>query len=190
MLAPEKSKGWQSLHDSYTEIRKEIEEQDADMILYFSTQWLSVIGYMFQGDPSPKWTHVDHNFHDLGSMSYEFKIDADFAKTYANEVSDLGFTTKVVNYNGFPIDTGTIVAQKLLNPNNKFPAAMVSCGLYAEKEETTQLGQAAGWALHKAGKKAIAVLVSNLSNRFEIKKLIQLKMEYLLLKMMSGIKKF
>jgi 2-aminophenol/2-amino-5-chlorophenol 1,6-dioxygenase alpha subunit len=171
LLASEKSKSWRSLYDSYGEIRKEIARQEADVILYMSTQWLSVIGYMFQGDPAPEWTHVDHNFHDLGSIKYKFKIDADFANAYAKEVGNLGFTTKVVNYRGFPIDTGTIVAQKLLNPDNKIPAAIVSCGLYAEKEETTQIGQAAAWALKNSGKKAIVVLVSNLSNRFEIKEI-------------------
>lgn len=171
LLGHEQNEGWNSLYQSYAEVRKDIEAQNADLILYFSTQWLSVIGYMFQGDPAPEWVHVDHNFHDLGSMPYKFKVDTEFAESYAKEVNDLGFTTKVVNYRGFPIDTGTIVAQKLLNPDNKLPAAMVSCGLYAEKEETTQLGQAAAWALKKTNKKVIAVLVSNLSNRFEIKKI-------------------
>lgn len=168
LLGPEKSPAWRSLYNSYAKIREEIATQDADMILYFSTQWLSVIGYMFQGDPMPAWTHVDHNFHDLGSIPYQFKVDTDFAKAYASEVASRGFNTKVVNYRGFPIDTGTIVAQKLLNPDNRLPAAMVSCGLYAEKEETTIIGQAAAWALKNSGKRAIAVLVSNLSNRFEI----------------------
>ena len=171
LLSPEKSPAWQSLRDSYEKMRLEIEAQDVDLILYFSTQWLSVIGYMFQGDPNPEWSHVDHNFHDLGTMNYKFNIDTEFAKYYAQEVGAQGFTTKIVNYRGFPIDTGTIVAQKLLNPNNRLPAAMVSCGLYAEKEETLRIGQAAAWALKKSGKKAIAVLVSNLSNRFEIKKI-------------------
>ena len=169
LLGQDKSPAWKSLYESYGKIREEIATSDADVILYYSTQWLSVLGYMFQGDPNPEWTHVDSNWQELGSIKYKFKVDSDFAKIYAAEVGRLGFNTSVVNYRGFPIDTGTIVAQKLLNPDNRIPAAMVSCNMYAEKEESIRIGQAAAHALSKAGKKAIVVLVSNLSNRFEIK---------------------
>src|SRR5690606_22587164 len=74
LLAPEQSPGWNRLYAAYEEARKEIEKSDADFILYYSTQWLSVLGYTFQADPEPEWVHVDHNFHDLGSMPYKFRI--------------------------------------------------------------------------------------------------------------------
>jgi len=166
LLAHEKSPAWTSLYKSYAKLREEIEKTDADLILYFSTQWLSVIGYLFQADPKPEWLHVDSNWHELGSMPYKFKIDTEFAKTYADLVRPLGHNAALVNYRGFPIDTGTIVAQKLLNPQNRIPAAMVSCNMYAEKEETLSIGASAAQALEKSGKTAIAVLVSGLSNRF------------------------
>lgn len=169
LLQPEKSPGWKSLAENYKKLREEIEKTDADLILYFSTQWLSVLGYSFQADPAPEWVHVDHNWHDLGTMPYKFKVDTDFAKHYRDEVKKEGFTTYLTNYKGFPIDTGTIVAQKFLNPDNRLPAAMVSCNMYAEKAETIQIGRAAARALEAAGKKAIVVLVSNLSHRFFIK---------------------
>jgi enamine deaminase RidA (YjgF/YER057c/UK114 family)/aromatic ring-opening dioxygenase catalytic subunit (LigB family) len=167
-LAPEKSKGWQSLHSNYAKVKKEIDEINPDLILYYSTGWLSVLGYMFQGREKPKWMHVDSNWHELGEIGYEFEVDTEFPKLYADEVKQFGHNTRVVDYEGFPIDTGTIVAQKFLNPDNKYKAAMVSCNMYSEKEENIKLGQAAARALSKHGKKAVAVLVSNLSNRFEI----------------------
>lgn len=114
---------------------------------------------------------MDHNFHDLGSMPYSFKVDADFAHAYAAEVKKENLFTRAVNYRGFPIDTGTIVAQKLLNPTNRLPAAMVSCNMYAEKNETISVGRAARRALAVSGKKAIVVLVSALSNRYFIEDL-------------------
>ena len=46
----------------------------------------------------------------------------------------------VSNYEGFPIDTGTVVAQKLINPDNRFMASMLSCNMYAEKQETMAVG--------------------------------------------------
>ena len=125
-LAPDKSPAWAKLRNSFDQVRREIEASDAEMILYFSSQWLSVLGYLFQADPEPEWTLVDHNWHELGSMKYKFKIDTGFARAYAKEVRSLGHYVREVNYRGFPIDTGSVVAQKLLNPGNRLPAAMAS----------------------------------------------------------------
>lgn len=169
LLAPDQSPGWARLHEAYQLLRKDIEQQDADLILYFSTQWLSILGYMLQADPAPEWVHVDQQWHTLGSIPYQFTIDTDMAAAYADEINQLGYKSRLINYRGFPIDTGTIVAQKLLNPNNRLPAAIVSCNMYSEKEETTRLGQAAARALQTLGKKAVVVLVSNLSHRFHVK---------------------
>ncbi len=169
LIAPERSKGWASLNDSFALVRKEIEASDAEMILYFSSQWLSVLGYLFQADPSPEWIHVDHNWHELGSMPYQFKIETGFASAYAKEVKALGHYVREVNYKGFPIDTGTIVAQKLINPKNRLPAAIASCNIYAEKQETLSVGQAAMRAIEKYGKRVAIVVVSGLSSRFEVR---------------------
>jgi 2-aminophenol/2-amino-5-chlorophenol 1,6-dioxygenase alpha subunit len=171
LLAPDKSPGWGRLRQAWQALADDIRQEQADLILYYSTQWLSILGYMFQADPRPEWVHVDQNWHELGSIPYQFRIDTDFARVYADEVDQLGYKTRLINYRGFPIDTGTIVAQKLLNPDNRLPAAIVSCNMYSEKEETTRVGQAAARALQKSGKKAVAVLVSNLSNRFHIEKI-------------------
>ena len=171
LLAPEKSPEWKKLRQAYDQARQEILACDADLILYYSTQWLSVLGYTFQTDPAPEWIHVDHNFHELGSMPYKFKIDPSFGKTYAEEVKKLKHHTMLANFRGFPVDTGTIVAQKLLNPDNRIPASMVSCNMYAEKNETTEVGRAGLKALERSGKRAVIVLVSGLSNRFFIQEI-------------------
>ena len=171
LLAHDQSPYWQSLYDSYSKIRKELENTDADLILYFSTQWLSVIGYLFQAEANPEWLHVDQNWHDYGSIPYNFKVDTEFSRAYSEEVAQLGHNIKLVNYKGFPIDTGTIVAQKLINPDNKFPFSIISCNMYSEKDESIEIGKAAISALIKQNKKAIVVLVSNFSNRFEIKEI-------------------
>lgn len=169
LLAADKSPAWSSLRKSFDLVREEIEASDAEMILYFSSQWLSVLGYLFQADPTPEWTLVDHNWHEFGSIHYKFKVDAGFAREYAKEVKGLGHYVREVAYKGFPIDTGTIVAQKLLNPSNRLPAAMASCNMYAEKQETLSIGQAAMRAIESYGKRVAIVVVSGLSSRFETK---------------------
>jgi 2-aminomuconate deaminase len=111
---------------------------------------------------------VDQNWYELGEMPYSFRIDPEFGKLYCATAKAHGMQASTVNYHGFPIDTGTVVALKLLNPNNAIPASIVSCNIYAEREETRLLGRAGREALDHYGKKTIVVVVSNLSNRYEV----------------------
>jgi 2-aminomuconate deaminase len=111
---------------------------------------------------------VDQNWYEFGEIPYEFRVDDEFGKAYAKSVADAGMHSSIVNYHGFPIDTGTIVALKLLNPTNRLPACMVSCNIYSEKEEMIALGEAAAAALGNQGKRAIAIAVTSLSNRYTV----------------------
>ncbi len=166
VLANDKCHQWDSLNKSYKKIREEIENANPDLIVYCSTQWLSCLGYMMQGDAEPSGVHVDPNWHELGTLHYKFRVDTSFAEACGEEIRKTGPLCKVVNYKAFPIDTGTIVAQKLLNPENKFPCAMVSCSFYGDQEETINIGKALLTTLKKENKKAAFVLVSNFSNRY------------------------
>ncbi len=168
LLAPEKNAGWASLRRSYEAVGREIARSGAELMLVYSTQWFSVIGHLFQIDPKPKWTLVDPNWYELGEIPYEFRIDPEFGKLYARLCKERGMQAATVAYPGFPIDTGTVVALKLLNPDNAIPASVVSCNIYAEREETRALGLAGRAAIGAYGKKTVVVCVTNLSNRYEV----------------------
>jgi 2-aminophenol/2-amino-5-chlorophenol 1,6-dioxygenase alpha subunit len=168
LLAPEKNEGWASLRRSYEAVGREIEQSGAELLLVYSTQWFSVIGHLFQVDPQPKWTLVDANWYEFGEIPYEFRIDPEFGKLYCGIAKKQGMQASTVAYHGFPIDTGTVVALKLLNPNNAVPASIVSCNIYAEREETRALGMAGRAAIDAYGKKTIVVCVTNFSNRYEV----------------------
>jgi 2-aminophenol/2-amino-5-chlorophenol 1,6-dioxygenase alpha subunit len=168
LLAPEKNPGWASLRRSYEAVGREIAQSGAELLLVYSTQWFSVIGHLFQTDPKPSWTLVDQNWYEFGSIPYEFKIDPEFGKLYCSVAKSRGMQAATVAYHGFPIDTGTVVALKLLNPDNKIPASIVSCNIYAEREETRALGAAGRAAIDAYGKKTIVICVTNFSNRYEV----------------------
>ncbi len=168
LLAPEKNAGWASLRAAYEAVGREIERSGAELMLLYSTQWFSVIGHLMQVDPCPRWTLVDQNWYELGEIPYEFRIDPEFGKLYQDLARQAGMQASTVNYHGFPIDTGTVVALKLLNPNNRIPASVVSCNIYAERDETRALGRVARTALDRYGRKTIVVCVTNLSNRYEV----------------------
>ncbi len=149
LLAPEKNAGWASLKASYEAIGREIEQSGAELLLLYSTQWFSVIGHLMQTDPQPKWVLVDPNWYAFGEIPYEFRIDPTFGELYCSMAKQAGLQASTVNYHGFPIDTGTVVALE-------------------ERDETRTLGRIARQAIDAYGKKTIVVIVSNLSNRYEV----------------------
>jgi 2-aminomuconate deaminase len=70
-----------------------------------------------------------------------------------------------VNYKGFPIDVGSVVALTLLNPNNDIPAVIVSSNMYANRSETTVLAKSCLDVIKKQGRRAVAITAMSLSNR-------------------------
>ena len=165
LLAPEQNEGWGRLRNAFDTCRQRIEESGADLIMIYSTTWPSIIGHQIQAHPRPVFTHVDAAFHFLGSMEYEFKMDAEFAECFRDCCEERGLQARTVAYDGFPIDTGSVVALKLLNPDNRIPACIVSSNVYSNRAEQIVLGKACRDAISNLGRKVAVVVVASLSNR-------------------------
>lgn len=165
LLAPEQNPGWQRLRSAFEAAREQVHSVGADVIVYYSTMWPSVVGHQVQARPHPEWVHVDELFHDLGSIPYRFTVDVDLAHGWVDAAKGRGLHARTVDYHGFPIDTGTVVANTLLNPDNALPMTVGSSNVYSDRGETVVFAKAATDALVAQGKKAVAVVVSTLSNR-------------------------
>ena len=165
VLAPDQNPGWRALRDAFDEAAQMIRDLEADLLIVYSTTWPSIIGHQIQADPNPEWVMVDHDFHDLGSIPYSFNIDADFAHAWDDANRNRGLQSRCVNYKGFPIDVGSVVALTLLNPNNDIPAVIVSSNMYANRSETTVLAKSCLDVIKKQGRRAVAITAMSLSNR-------------------------
>lgn len=165
VLAPDQNPGWKRLREAFDQAAQTIRELDADLIVVYSTTWPSVIGHQIQSDPNPEWVMVDHDFHDSGSIPYSFNIDQKFAHAWDDANKARGLQSRCVNYKGFPIDVGSVVALTLLNPDNKIPAVIVSSNVYANRSETTVMAKACLDVVKAQGKKVVAVTAMSLSNR-------------------------
>lgn len=165
VLAPDQNPGWRKLREAFDQAAQTIRELEADLIVVYSTTWPSVIGHQIQADPNPEWVMVDHDFHDLGSIPYSFNIDQEFAHAWDDANKARGLQSRCVNYKGFPIDVGSVVALTLLNPDNKIPAVIVSSNVYANRSETTVMAKACLDVVKSQGKKVVAVTAMSLSNR-------------------------
>lgn len=165
VLAPNQNEGWQRLRDAFDEAAQSIKDLDADLLVIYSTTWPSIIGHQIQSDPNPEWVMVDHDFHDLGSIEYSFNIDQEFAHAWDDANKKRGLQSRCVNYKGFPIDVGSVVALTLLNPDNAIPAVIVSSNMYANRSETTVLAKSCLDVIKSQGRRAVAVTAMSLSNR-------------------------
>ena len=165
LLVPDANAGYRAIADGFAAARARVEASGGDLLVLYSTSWPSVIGHQIQADPAPTWVHVDPEWHELGSIPYTFRMDAEYAHAYEAAARARGLHARTVAYRGFPIDTGTVVALKLLNPDNRIPACVVSCNMYADRAETLVLGKAARDAAERLGRRAVGVGVTALSNR-------------------------
>ncbi|MAD55610.1 MAG: hypothetical protein CL972_03175 [Euryarchaeota archaeon] len=165
VLAPDMNPGWRALRNAYDEAAQTIRDLEADLLIIYSTTWPSIIGHQIQADPNPEWVMVDHDFHDLGSIPYSFNIDAEFAHAWDDANRNRGLQSRCVNYKGFPIDVGSVVALTLLNPDNSIPAVIVSSNMYANRSETTVLAKSCLDVIKSQGRRAVAITAMSLSNR-------------------------
>jgi 2-aminophenol/2-amino-5-chlorophenol 1,6-dioxygenase alpha subunit len=76
----------------------------------------------------------------------------------------MGFQARRTRYDGFPVDTGTVVAGKLVDPDRTRPIALVSCNLYAAAADLGRIAEAAALAAGKLGRRVAFVAVSGLSS--------------------------
>ncbi len=166
LLTPKASPHYQNLRNAFDQVKSEINSLKPDVILVYSTMWPSILGHQIQSRPICRLIHVDEEFHDLGSIPYEFYMDSELAKTCAAKAQVRGLHARTADYEGFPIDTGSVVALKLLDvQTSKIPAVIFSSNIYADRTETVVLGKACLDALKEQNKTAVAVVVTTLSNR-------------------------
>ncbi len=165
LQVPDANPAYGRIRDAYAAVRQRIQELEPDVLLLYSTQWLSVIGHQVQTRAEPTFRHVDQEFHALGAIDYTFRMDTAYGDAYVDAGRKRGLEMRGVDYDAFPIDTGSVVALKLLNEDNAVPASIVSCNMYADRAETIVLGKAARDAAKATGKRVVAIAVTALSNR-------------------------
>lgn len=166
ILKPEINASYNTLHHAMVDVGQELKRRDVKRILYYSTQWISVLGQSVQARANPKGVHVDENWHqEAPNLSYDFKVDTTLAAKMVADLSSAGFQTRSVDYEGFPIDTGTIIAESLLNPT-RIPSGMFSCCVYSDYAETIKLGAVLKKSLEAMDGNSAVVVVSGLSSRY------------------------
>jgi 2-aminophenol/2-amino-5-chlorophenol 1,6-dioxygenase alpha subunit len=157
---------WETLRRGMHQAGERVKASAPDVLVLYSTQWISVLGHSFQTNPNPKGLHVDENWYELGDFPFDLQVDAALSAHAAEIASSLGLATKTVNYQGFPLDTGTLVVLRFLNSDSAIPVSIVSCNIYAGQGDSLTLGRAMRQAIEESGKRAVVVACTALSARF------------------------
>jgi ABC-type branched-subunit amino acid transport system permease subunit/aromatic ring-opening dioxygenase catalytic subunit (LigB family) len=154
---------WRPLCDGFQAARRALAAAKPDVIAIYSTQWLAVLDQLWQARPRISGLHVDENWHELGDLRYDLRIDSNLAKACAAAASARGIRSRVVDYDGFPIDTGTIVANAFLNPHKDIPVLIAANNLYHDWDATRKLGEIVVEQAIAQGKRVAVVAVGGLS---------------------------
>ncbi|MEU5903123.1 2-amino-5-chlorophenol 1,6-dioxygenase subunit alpha [Micromonospora sp. NPDC047527] len=166
LLAEKPAQCWADLANAARDVGDRLRRLKPDVVLLLSTQWFTVLGHQFQCDPNPRGEHVDENWYayDYGLLRYDLRFDVPFTERWADQVQKDGMQARRTRYDGFPIDTGTIVTSALLDPGRELRWSQVSCNLYADAQTLADVGAAGAAAAREAGVRAAVVVVSGMSS--------------------------
>ena len=144
-------------------VAKEIAELQPDTIVVYSTKWLAVLDELWQARTRMSGVHVDENWHELGEMRFDIVCDVSLAKACARAANRSGIISKTVDYHGFPVDSGTLSANSILNPQGVIPLTIVANNLYHDFEKTKSLGEIVTAQAVSQGKRIVVLAVGGLS---------------------------
>lgn len=153
---------WAALVRGYDAARVALSAARPDALLIYSTQWIAVVDELWQARPRVVGLHVDENWHDVGNLRFDIRIDTALTQACIAGSAEIGVSARGVDYDGFPIDTGTIVAHSLLNPDSRTPLVVAANNIYHDWETTRRLGEMAVGKAVEQNKRVAVVGVGGL----------------------------
>lgn len=157
---------WGAMADAMDTAGKALAASKPDTIAIYSTQWLAVLDQLWQVRPNPRGVHVDENWHEYGELPFDMRTDVELAEAALAATDAYGIRSKGVDYDQFPVDTGTIVASNFLDPENRFKSLVTANNLYHDWEITLNLGRVVREAADKLDRRVAIVGVGGLSGAF------------------------
>lgn len=157
---------WGRLADAMTRAGEHLEEAQPDTVVIYSTQWIAVLDQLWLTRERLEGVHVDENWHEYGDLPFDIRIDTELASAGVAATGEAGIKAKGVDYDGFPVDTGTIVAANFLNPGGRRPLVVTANNVYHDWERTQLLGRIAVDTARGLDRKIAVVGVGGLSGSF------------------------
>ena len=165
MIHPE-NPPWGRIADAMAQAGESLRASEPDVILVYSTQWFAVLDQLWQTRERLQGLHVDENWHEFGVMPFDITIDTELAHQCVERADGRGIKSKSVDFDQFPVDTGTIVASRLMDPDGNIPMVLSSNNLYHDWDTTVSIGDVAAQTAAAAGRKFAVIGIGGLSGSF------------------------
>lgn len=157
---------WGAMADAMDAAGAALAASKPDTIAIYSTQWLAVLDQLWQVRPNPRGLHVDENWHEYGDLPFDMRTDVELAAAALAATDAYGIRSKGVDYDQFPVDTGTIVASNFLDPENRLQSLVTANNLYHDWDITVNLGRVVREVADKLDRRVAIVGVGGLSGSF------------------------
>ena len=144
-------------------VARDIAALEPDTLVIYSTRWFAVLDQLWQGRPRMTGLHVDENWHELGEVRFDLTTDVSLARACVKAAQRAGIASKLVDYAGFPIDSGTLTATTLADPEGLLPTLVVANNPYHDFAKTRTLGELAAAQAAAQGKRVVVLAVGGLS---------------------------
>lgn len=154
---------WAGIASAYRAAGRALSAARPDTILVYSTQWMAVLDQLWQMRRSFDDLHVDENWYEYGDLEYQISCDTELAAACIEGSKEIGISSKGVDYEKFPIDTGTIIANGFLNPGGRIPLTIGSNNLYHSFDDTIRLAEMAVDKANRMGRRVAILGVGGMS---------------------------
>ncbi len=154
---------WAPLIAGYRAAADSLAASRPDLLLVYSTQWVAVLDQLWQARARLHGVHVDENWYEYGDLPFDISIDRTIADRLLNASLAAGVSSKPVDYDQFPVDSGTIVANNLLNPESRIPLVIAANNMYHDFDTTRRLGALAVKEAVAEGRRVALVGVGGMS---------------------------
>jgi 2-aminophenol/2-amino-5-chlorophenol 1,6-dioxygenase alpha subunit len=135
-----------------------------DAVLVYSTQWIAVLDQLWLTRPHSAGVHVDENWYEFGDLTFDINVDTALAQACVDSSPNIGIKARGVNYEGFPLDSGTIVAASLMKlGHTDSPLVVGSNNVYHDPQMTEKLAALAVACADEQGKRVAVIGVGGLS---------------------------
>ena len=157
---------WAGLAEGARAAGKALAESRPDVLLIYSTQWMAVLDQLWQAREHSTDIHVDENWYAFGDLQANLRADVDLVHACVEAADAAGIKSKAVDYDGFPIDTGTIVATGFVNPTGEIKAVVAANNLYHDFVMTEKLAKLAAEQAELQGKRVAVLAVGGMSGKY------------------------
>ena len=145
------------------QVAAEIDALQPDALVVYSTRWFAVLDQQWQGRARMTGLHVDENWHEFGELRYDITTDVSLARACMKAANRAGVQSKLIDYPGFPVDSGTLSVHAQINPDGTYPVVMLANNLYHDADRTRALGELVAAQATAQGKRVVVLAVGELS---------------------------